>query len=1379
MAVGKSPQVLTSTQARLWNEVIDGKRAIDLNSLGKDEQAVVNELGNVLYENGWTRDETSKIDANKLKSWQQWAGLTPTGTLDNKTMFALFVAKTSPARGGSGALGANLGQALAAGKPGSAPIANTTFAVGDVASAAPKPGAKALHVQWQHLDGIRPDVLEALLKSGQLPTLAFTTSRGKTSFRATTSDKSETNAVIPTIFAGVQDTFFTGWWGFNRGEDADPTAAYTFWDVWTNPRGVQKTDRGPGEKMPMLPEYYADKGVVQASGFGQMTQGIPAENVSHAYVEGAESVFTHKYIDQAHATMAGFNTVLQSMAARGEYPGFSHVVIAPADEFGHLEGALLPKDASGKYVLPQGVELDAPKDAGPGVMARATFRRRPPEGRSSDLHERIFKILEEDERGGKRLARLRGTPTRTEKKADSTIEHFAKGHFRSIERDNKGAIVAVSLDLPSLPGPSSNGTNTTHKFVSPHYALQIAVVDIELGNLINTLRNIRLDGGRVRCTQDETLGIDNYDPKAKEESLFRYTKFISYSDHGIVDTPNMYGKADEISRRYREGGPEKSYSQTLAAKLWGPGSKRAADGLPHGVLDDTNVPDIVKFSHLDESWQTPEIKQMVANARKEMGVFVARFKKLASSPDTKGALWAPLLKQVGTPAAQQKIEEALKKGKPYLDLLANTFIDTRLNNDPKNGPTYAKAAALARRQYLDKNVGLIYGGAARNNAELFLPAGSGRDRTWTRRPTFQEIMDSGVPAVLKDTDGSGLILIRKENEKTAMSGPLGEMHVAVMDRQGNEGTITINQDPATGELKYRYDAPKGRDPLGGWANGKEGTYAEWNTWSTAAVLDPKAPPAQRAFHNVIAGLGGRLYSKNPTLGDIMVIHDASWNFDTNVGGHGGSNPAEKLVFMSVSGEDIEPGELKGRGRYRVKNGKVVEDPFDATPSVFDILPTTLQLTGHTSNDFAEWGRTRFKAWMEDWLAKQPREMLAGLTPQAILKLAASMGLGSEEELQAFVADALAFMQMDTSKLPDLPRTYRPLGNPLQLGSLPDVRPPTKVNVSTIGRFLDWTKDGTYRFTVPLTEGKQLGPFKTNANQKVTVELAIQNGKIDFDPDKTRIVFTPRLDGPWIFDARGLYVSPDKRLLDRLVSKEKVDGMELRVDLRFAPDPIVTEKILGLKNLPLEPRAFFEALFSKPEGQAKDPQKEAKSSGSLTDYMDLSRLQLGFDMELTPDVSYFEAGHRFFTPPDRPTKLRAQALGHGDLSSPEASIHLELPVQVAISKGVVGSDYREALAKKLGLPDQFTLTLDVATTAKGDEIDVRHTGLMLTGADGQPLKGPDGKPLAIAARITADRKLVLKAGPATLDLTGLFVSGGRLPLRTRDLLDQIRKRFENP
>jgi len=50
---------------------------------------------------------------------------------------------------------------------------------------------------------------------------------------------------------------------------------------------------------------------------------------------------------------------------------------------------------------------------------------------------------------------------------------------------------------------------------------------------------------------------------------------------------------------------------------------------------------------------------------------------------------------------------------------------------------------------------------------------------------------------------------------------------------------------------------------------------------------------------VVAGMGGYLYSNNPAIGDVSVMHSQAWNFGDNCGGHGGVHREEKLIMMMV------------------------------------------------------------------------------------------------------------------------------------------------------------------------------------------------------------------------------------------------------------------------------------------------------------------------------------------------------------------------------------------------------------------------------------------------------------------------------------------------
>ena len=73
-------------------------------------------------------------------------------------------------------------------------------------------------------------------------------------------------------------------------------------------------------------------------------------------------------------------------------------------------------------------------------------------------------------------------------------------------------------------------------------------MDIQLGNLINTLRSIDLSTGKPRYLEHINKGIFDYvNNGQRENTLFENTLFVLFGDHGMADTPKGISGADKNS----------------------------------------------------------------------------------------------------------------------------------------------------------------------------------------------------------------------------------------------------------------------------------------------------------------------------------------------------------------------------------------------------------------------------------------------------------------------------------------------------------------------------------------------------------------------------------------------------------------------------------------------------------------------------------------------------------------------------------------------------------------------------------------------------------------------------------------------------------------
>ena len=103
-----------------------------------------------------------------------------------------------------------------------------------------------------------------------------------------------------------------------------------------------------------------------------------------------------------------------------------------------------------------------------------------------------------------------------------------------------------------------------------------------------------------------------------------------------------------------------------------------------------------------------------------------------------------------------KVDEALG---PVAEQALATFRNLYLRSRPE----YLAAETEANRDFYDRNVRLVYGGGARNNAEVFIPVcGANRACSWERRPSYDEILryrDGALMEALVENPGVGLIFM--------------------------------------------------------------------------------------------------------------------------------------------------------------------------------------------------------------------------------------------------------------------------------------------------------------------------------------------------------------------------------------------------------------------------------------------------------------------------------------------------------------------------------------------------------------------------------------------------------------------------------------------
>ncbi len=784
------------------------------------------------------------------------------------------------------------------------------------------------HAHLMHLDGFRPDLFDIMIRSGQLPNFHFLMQRAKLSLKASTVDKSETMKVIESYLTSKRDTYVVGWWQFSR-------ESFRFKNFWIDPSEVVNYALGLDfPRTPTVFDILSAKGHQVMAGFSLHRRGVPFENYGRAYAEGGQAAFNHTYFDQLHATTNSTIRILTRMAENGEKPPlFSTSLLAAADEYGHLRGIIRPPE----------------KDSKPGEFCfkRDTNTKK----RAKDRLERVFKM------------------------ADSASDPNELDRFSHIDWDedrttHKREAVKICISIPKLTTHSDASTETsttigkaTEQYADPFYILGMTMVDMEVGRLIDTMRSIRFRAdGSIFFDSKTKHGIYNYINAAKAEgSLFENTLFVITGDHGMVDSKfKMFADPKHLDHDKQPSSFDLSLIEILNNGLALKTMQKTegeVDPTDEIGIDDTLLPGWLALPFKYSDWQSKQVAASVAKA----------------SAWVKGALFD----------LKAGIKDSLYHKYWFLGLLRGYIINPKLNKEfasyeqklfdtlmslyLKTDATYQKAEHEAIRRFFERHIRLVYGGGARNNAEIFIPATEPNGSpSWATRPTFEQLLayrggsksKQTLLETLRANPGVGLIFIRKNNTEISMwAEPPASMEIFVMDRFANTGHIRIKRD-SSGELTFGYkvDKESPHDPLGytdlDRNNWTFKNYSEWNDHSIEK---------QYYYHNVVAGMGSYLYSTNPAIGDVTVMHSQGWNFGDNSGGHGGVHAEEKITIMLVSGPEISGGELLAKSAH---------DPAHVHyPTVLDIAPSVLKWLGFSDKDIRKFAVNDFAPYLQEWIKK--------------------------------------------------------------------------------------------------------------------------------------------------------------------------------------------------------------------------------------------------------------------------------------------------------------------------------------------------------------------------------------------------------------------------
>ncbi|MEE8348117.1 MAG: hypothetical protein V3R94_00990 [Acidobacteriota bacterium] len=872
------------------------------------------------------------------------------------------------------------------------------------------------HVHVMHLDGFRRDLFREMLRAGQLPHLAFLLSRGRISFDASTVDKSETMKVIQSYLTSRRDTQVVGWWQFDRTD-------LQFQNYWMDPVGVMNFSLGL--EFPLYPTVFDLLAYHQESviaGFSLHHRSVPFDHYSRNYVAGLNAASDHTYLNQAHETMTSFIEVLERVFQQEEkLPVLSTSLLAAADEFGHLVG-VVTEDRVGSA---SGNHLEC-------------FERR----EDDPTVEQMFQLLD---------------GARSESQWLSALNAKA-GLFLEV-RWVRGRVQRFCISVPRLEVYSESSRSREHslgtaswRYAQPKYVLAMMLIDLELGRLIDSLRSVRfLDEGEHRFNQEWGNGLVQYIEEGRaENSLFEHTLFLLFGDHGMVDTRHMMTPdGEELSGRHPVS-INQDLIQVLNGRLGlvtaqdGTEVDRPAPGILYGI-DNTQLPAALAYPHLEESWQRPAgVRTHVRDALAWSHDFFDDLQLTLKAEISQKYWWLFFLKRF---LFEPRFDRETEK---YRNQVVREMSRLYL----KGIPDYLRAEGRYLQEFYDRQVRLVYGGGARNNAELFLPSLSeGRQGrlTWLRRPSFQQITSPRAgqrvgkesPPLLEVLEGIpavGLMFVRKNNHLLKAEGPLpGEMEILVRDRFNNRGWITVRRDGETSQLLfgYRLDAGSELDPLGYLDPGAAEVWRndhEWNDW----CLERDA-----YYHNVVAGMGAYLYSTNPSIGDVTLMHSQGWNFGSNTAGHGGLHLEEKLTVLVASGPQISQGVLKSVSSYSTVQGpqgdiRIVQRPGITHPTLLDVIPTALAWLGYGNGALSHFARNGFEAHLGQWTRRQKSEILAQFGNfgeiQAALAEAGLEGL----DVERFRNRLRRLLQFVPEGLPNLPdyRDYREDGNVLLLAPDP-------------------------------------------------------------------------------------------------------------------------------------------------------------------------------------------------------------------------------------------------------------------------------------------------------------------------------------------------------
>ena len=838
--------------------------------------------------------------------------------------------------------------------------------------------APAKHVHLLHLDGLESHAFQALLEVGQLPHFQFLLDRGRVSQEATTVDKSETMKVIMSYLTSQTDTDVVGWWQFNRDQ-------FHFRNFWMDP--VEVLNYALGMEFPSDPtllDFLSYKGHKISSGFALHRRSVPFDQYARAYLPSIQAATgSHHYYDQAHATMEATLDLYKKAVEENHIPTFTHSLLAPADEFAHLIGATVPADSFEPIHCVQ---------------------------HDHHLYKIFFSILEADFAGDQRFSRLIQTSS----------------YFPKTEPSASLKQVCVLLPTVTIAGKERQ--------LRPEYVFGMMQLDMEIGNLIETLRRIRPHHHKWTYEPLGThSGIDRYEP---ENSLFERTLLLLTGDHGMVDSPKKMGVEKDYhpeSRRlsfieslncqFRLGTPSKGTAEKSEAYLYEKNENchMNSHGTPrtHTVpLPETAIG--VDQDHLPIALSTPYLfipkGHPLFPLRKEAENWAKEFISFLTDGLKKWYYDQHRVASFFSSFTVDMVQIFLDK---KLHPIESTLISKIAHTYLKGVPEYVEWEQHFLESYYEKHVQLVYGGGALNNAEIFLPLQKKEGKfDWSRRPTFTELQAytiNGLPllTLLRSDPAVELVFMRETIREASEYAP---MRIHLWNENNAEGIILVKKDPATQQLLFSYEvAPTAKsDPIG-YGNQYRDRWLSYHEWNDISVQEKNHP-----YHNVVAGIGSYLYSKNPSIGDVLLMAKRDWNFGDNMGGHGGIFREEKQTVMIFSHSSFLPGPLRTEKGHH--------------PTVLDITPTILDWLGYAPEEMEHFAKSgAFESHMKKWIHTQEDSILTH-APVLLQQMAVQAKYGliiKETEFQIRLKRFLQFMPKTFTPTKDL-RLHRLEGEKLTL-----------------------------------------------------------------------------------------------------------------------------------------------------------------------------------------------------------------------------------------------------------------------------------------------------------------------------------------------------------